>query len=472
MFWRERPPYAILRRMKTALFDDGEFSRNLVRLAVPIATQSLVMNALNAVDVLMIGQLGETAIAAVGLAGQVFFLMSLFLFGVGSGSAIFSAQFWGREDVPNVRRVLGLALLLGIGGSTLFSLVAIFAPSAVLALYSHDPAVIEAGSRYLRVVGLCYVPTAISIVFAMVLRSVRQVKAPMFVSILALSLKTVLAYALIFGHFGAPAMGIMGAAVATVIARLVECGLILALTYHFQLPAAARPAELFDIDRDLVGRFFRTSAPVVLGEVLWSLGITVYSGIYARIGTEAIAATNIASTIESVAMVPLFGIGNAAAILLGNRIGAGRADGALRDARRLLLLAVALGAGMGALILLVRGPLLTLYRISPEAQGYARSVLLILACALWIKAANLMMIVGILRSGGDTRFALAADTGPLWLIGIPMALLGAFVLHLPVYWVVLMVMSDEIVKFVIGTLRVRSGRWIHNVVQSIPQAEG
>lgn len=458
--------------MKTASFDDGEFSRNLLRLAVPIAMQSLVMNALNAVDVLMIGQLGETAIAAVGLAGQVFFLMSLFLFGVGSGSAIFSAQFWGRDDLPNVRRVLGLALLLGIGGSAVFSLVAVLAPAAVLSLYSHDPAVIAAGSRYLRVVGLCYVPTAISIVFAMVLRSVRQVKAPMFVSIVALSLKTALAYALIFGHFGAPTMGIMGAAVATVIARLVECGLILALTYHFQLPAAARPAELLDINRDLVGRFLRTSAPVVLGEVLWSLGITVYSAIYARIGTEAIAATNIASTIESVAMVPLFGIGNAAAILLGNRIGAGRADGARRDARRLLLLAVALGAGMGALILLVRGPLLTLYRISPEAQGYARSVLLILACALWIKAANLMMIVGILRSGGDTRFALAADTGPLWTIGIPMALLGAFVLHLPVYWVVLMVMSDEIVKFVIGTLRVRSGRWIHNVVQNIPQADG
>lgn len=455
-------------RMKIASFDDGEFSRNLLRLAIPIAAQSLVMNALNAVDVLMIGQLGETAIAAVGLAGQVFFLMSLFLFGVGSGSAIFSAQFWGREDVPNVRRVLGLALLLGIGGSALFSLVAIFAPAAVLMLYSHDPAVIEAGSRYLRVVGLCYVPTAISVVFAMVLRSVRQVKAPMFVSMVALSLKTVLAYALIFGHFGAPAMGIMGAAVATVIARLVECGLILALTYHFQLPAAARLAELLDINRELVGHFVRTSAPVVLGEVLWSLGITVYSGIYARIGTEAIAATNIASTIESVAMVPLFGIGNAAAIMLGNRIGAGRNEGAMRDARRLLLLAVALGAGMGALILLVRGPLLTLYRISPEAQGYARNVLLILAGALWIKSANLMMIVGILRSGGDTRFALAADTGPLWLIGIPMALLGAFVLHLPVYWVVLMVMSDEITKFVIGALRVRSGRWIHNVVQSIP----
>lgn len=453
--------------MNTTSFVEGEFSQNLVRLAVPIATQSLVMNALNAVDVLMIGQLGETAVAAVGLAGQIFFLMSLFLFGVGSGSAIFSAQFWGRDDVVNVRRVLGLALMLGIGGSALFSLAAVLAPAALLSLYSHDPAVIEAGSRYLRVVGMCYIPTAISTIFAMVLRSVRQVKTPMFVSLIALSLKTFLAYVLIFGYLGAPKMGIMGAAVATVIARLVECVLILSLTYRLQLPAAARPAELLDINRDLVGRFIRTAAPVVLGEILWSLGITVYSAIYARIGTEAIAATNIASTIESVALVPLFGIGNASAIMLGNRIGAGRSEGALAEAKRFLLLAVAFGAAMGGGILLVRGPLLSLYRISPEAQEYARNVLLVLACALWVKAANLTLIVGILRSGGDTRFALLADTGPLWTIGIPMALLGAFVLHLPVHWVVLMVMSDEATKFVIGIFRVLSGRWIHNVVQAI-----
>ena len=191
----------------------------MLRLAIPIATQQLVMNALNAVDVLMVGQLGETAVAAVGLAGQVFFLMTLFLFGVGSGAAIFSAQFWGRGDLAHVRRMLGLALILAVSGSALFSLVAILAPAWVLSLYTHDPAVIAEGSPYLRVVGLCYVPTAISVTYAIILRSTRQVKVPMAVSVSALTLKTILAYILIFGHFGAPAMGIMGAAVATVVAR-------------------------------------------------------------------------------------------------------------------------------------------------------------------------------------------------------------------------------------------------------------
>ena len=205
--------------MRSSLFSDRVFYSTLLRLAIPIATQQLVMNALNAVDVLMIGQLGDTSVAAVGLANQVFFLMSLFLFGVGSGSAIFSAQFWGRGDVPNVRRMLGLALILGVTGSALFSLAAVIAPEFLLSLYSKDPAVVAAGSRYLRVVGLCYVPTAISAIYGMILRSTRQVKIPMAISVGALSLKTVLAYILIFGYFGVPAMGIMGAAVATCVAR-------------------------------------------------------------------------------------------------------------------------------------------------------------------------------------------------------------------------------------------------------------
>jgi len=157
--------------MRNSIFSDHDFYNTLLRLAIPIATQQLVMNALNAVDVLMVGQLGETAVAAVGLAGQVFFLMTLFLFGVGSGAAIFSAQFWGRGDLANVRRILGLALILAVTGSALFSLVAILAPAWVLSIYTHDPAVIAEGSLYLRVVGLCYVPTAISVTYAIILRS-------------------------------------------------------------------------------------------------------------------------------------------------------------------------------------------------------------------------------------------------------------------------------------------------------------
>lgn len=453
--------------MQSPFFGPRSFYGTLLRLAVPIVLQQLVLNALNAVDVLLVGQLGDTSVAAVGLANQVFFLMSLFLFGVGSGSAIFSAQYWGRGDLRNVRRMLGLALLLGITGSVLFSLAAILAPGRVLSLYSGDPDVVSLGSRYLRVAGLCYLPTAISTMYGMILRSTRQVKIPMAISVTALSLKTALAYLLIFGGFGLPALGIMGAAVATCLARALECAAMLTFTYGMKLPAAASLREMARIDGALVGRFIRIASPVILGEVLWSFGVTTYNAIYAHIGTGAIAAVSISSTIEGIAVVPFIGMGNAAAVMLGNHIGAG-GDDAMDYARRFLFLAIGGAVMMGLALFFGREVILDAYRISQEAQMDALGVLAALSVGLWLKAANMMTIVGILRSGGDTRFALFADTGSMWLIGVPMALLGGLILHLPIYWVVAMVLvADEGVKCTISLRRVRSGRWIHNVLRAM-----
>ena len=243
---------------------------------------------------------------------------------------------------------------------------------------------------------------------------------------------------------------------------------MLVLTYRLKLPAAATVRELLDINRVLVSRFTRTASPVILGEILWSLGITTYTGIYARIGTGPVAAVSIASTIEGVALVPFMGIGNAAAIMLGNRIGAGDFEDAMDYARRFLFLAVGGALVMGLLIFVSRGMLVSLYQISAEAQQDALSVLAVMSVVLWLKAANMMMIVGILRSGGDTRFALFADIGAMWLLGVPIALFAGLVLGLPIYAVVLIVViADEGVKFIMSLWRVRSGLWIHNVVQAI-----
>ncbi len=445
---------------------DRSFHTTLLRIALPIATQQLVMNLLNAIDVLMVGQLGETAVAAVGLSNQIFFLLSLFLFGVGSGSAVFSAQFWGRQDVANLRRVLGIGLRLALIGGAFFTLAAATIPGRLLAFYTHDAAVIAAGTPYLRLVAMCYIPTAVTMIYGIILRSTRQVKVPMAVSVTALTLKSILAYALIFGRFGLPELGIIGAAVATVVARILECAALLTLSYRLHLPVAARLQELRLPGRTFLTTYARTTWPVVAGEIVWSFGITTYNAIYARIGTESIAAVNIASTIEGIAMVPFLGLGNACAILLGNRIGAGITHDAMMYARRFLTIAVSVALLASLLIVGISGVVIDLYRISPEARGHVHNVLLVIACALWIKAANLIIIVGIMRSGGDTRFALFADTGPMWFLGVPMALIGAFVLHLPIHWVVVMVMTDEATKFLIGIWRVRSGRWVNNVIRS------
>lgn len=458
--------------MLNDLLFDRKFYSVMLKVALPIAAQSLVFNALNAVDVLLIGQLGETSVAAVALSNQWTFLMNLFLFGTGSGTAIFTAQFWGKHDVPSLRKAFGIGLLIALVGSALFAAVSLAAPGFVLRLYTSDTAVQALGAPYLRVVAFSYVFTALTTLFSIALRTTRHVKLPVAVAVAALSFKTALAYCLIFGYLGLPQMGIVGAAVATVIARILECGVLLALAYRWRLPPALAPRDMAGLDLAFVKTFAVTTVPVILNEVIWSLGASIYTGIYARIGTDSVAAVNISSTIEGIALVPMFGLGNACAIILGNAIGAGDADTARNYARKFFALAIVIGVAVGGLIFGASRVILGAYNISPEARLDARGVMTVLSFAMWLKASNLLIIIGIMRSGGDTRFGLLMDTGPMYLLGIPLALLGAFVFHLPVPLVVLAALvGDELVKFVLGVWRVRSGRWLRNVMHTLG-AEG
>jgi putative MATE family efflux protein len=453
--------------MLRRLLGDKPFYQKLVSLALPIVIQQGVMASLNAIDVLMIGQLGETSLAAVGLSNQVFFVLWLTLFGIGSGAAVFGAQYWGRRDVTNIRKVLGISLMMGLVTSALFSILAIFFPHVALGIYSKDSAVVAVGSPYLRVVGMCYLVTSVTSTYSLVLRSTENVRLPMIVSVLALSFKTVLAYLLIFGRMGLPEMGVMGAAVSTVIARYLECALLLIGVYRRPSPLAARLRDMLSFDWAFLKRFLRTSMPVVWGEFGWALGGSVYIMIYARISTSSVAAINITNTVEGLSVILLIGLASACSIMIGNMIGAGDEDSVSIYATRFLIMAAVGGVLVGGAIFAASGKIVTLYQVSPETQGYAQRILMVAGVMLWLKACNMTAIVGILRSGGDTQFAFYADTGSVWLVGIPLAYLGAFVLHLPVYGVYLMILlGDELVKFAASMWRVFSGRWINNVVET------
>lgn len=442
---------------------DRVYLNALFTLALPIIVQNGISSSLNMIDVMMLGQMGEVPVAAVGLANQVFFLLSFMLFGISSGSGVFSAQFWGKGDLKGIRRVLGLALGMNCGAALLFSLAALLIPRTVLSIYTPDLAVIATGTGYLRIVGWSYLLTAISFSFSSTLRATGNVRLPMVASVLAIGLKTSLSYVLIFGKLGLPAMGVQGAALATLAARALECVLLVTLTYRLKTPAAARFSELLDVSREFLSGFLKLALPVAINETLWSLGISIYNLAYARIGTESIAAVNIASTIENLAFVLFIGISDATAILIGNKIGAGDGEKASNYARRSLALSTLMAVGVGGLILALRGPLLRMYAISPQALGYASRILLVMGLTLWVRISNMILVVGVLRSGGDTRFGLFVDTGSVWLVGVPMAMLGAFVLHLPVYWVYLMIMAEEVIKYVCLLVRFFSQRWIHDV---------
>ncbi|HEX7592800.1 MAG TPA: MATE family efflux transporter [Anaerolineae bacterium] len=450
-------------------FSDKKFFATLFTLWAPIALQQLIFSALNFVSMIMIGQLGETAVAAVGLANQIFFLLQLLLFGVGGGAAIFVAQFWGKQDVRNIRRVLGISLLLELMGALVFSIVALGFPEQALAVYSTDRAVIALGSEYLRIAGLQYFVAAITTSFAVTLRSTGNVRLPVTISILSLCLGAGLNYALIFGHLGLPALGVSGGAIGSTVARFIECLLLLALTYSTHSVAAATVRELLAFDRTFLNNILKTILPVALNEILWSVGISIYSLIFARIGTDAVAAVSIAASIENLAFVPFIAVTNVAAIMIGHRIGADEEHKAMAYAKRFLQMNLVAGILQGGVVLLSADLLLQFYNVDATTHEFARNVLTVMAFALWIKASNMMLIVGVLRAGGDARVSAMIDVSPLWLVGLPATALGAFIFGLPVYWVYLLTISDEACKFVIALWRVISKRWINNLARQHTQ---
>jgi Na+-driven multidrug efflux pump len=256
-----------------------------------------------------------------------------------------------------------------------------------------------------------------------------------------------------------------GSALGTALARGIECALMLTLTYTRDSVAASSLRAMFSFDRAFLASVLKTVIPVTFNEILWSLGVSTYNLIFGRIGTEAVAAVSIAGTIENLAFVPFVGMANAAAIMIGHRIGADEEHAGFEYAKRFLRITIILGMIVGSVIFLSADWILTIYKIDATTRGFARNVLTIIAFALWIKSSNMMFIVGILRAGGDARVCFLIDVGSIWLVGIPIASAGAFVLGLPVYWVYALTIADELAKFIVSAWRVISKKWITNLAR-------
>ena len=450
--------------MSLSFLRDKAFFRAMLALAVPVAFQQLISAGLNMIDILMVGQLGETSVAALGLANQIFFLLILFLFGVTSGMAIFTAQFWGKGDTEQIRHVLGICLTIAVSVAALFSLAAVFLPEKLMGFYTEDVAVIKLGSDYLRIVGLSYIFTAITVSYISVLRSITQVKLTVIVAVLALTLKTIIAYLFIFGIAGLPALGVRGAALGTCVGWISQTILLLILVYTRKTPLAANPLSFFRFARPFLFKVLKTSMPAAINEILWSFGITTYNAVYARIGTDAIAAININATIEELMFVLFIGLGNACSVMVGNKIGAGGKDVAFEYGRRFTILGVMAAVVAGAIVFSMRETVISLYQISPSAAQDLRALMLVYSLSSWLRVFNFMLFIGALRSGGDTRYAMFTELFSIWVIGVPCALLGGFVFHLPVYGVYAMVLLEEAVKAIIITRRFLSRKWIHDLV--------
>ena len=447
---------------------DKDFYRAMIAIALPITLQNLIASSVNMLDTLMITSLGQESLAAVGLANQVFFFYGVTIFGIATGSSIFIAQFWGREDITNIRRILGLSLSIGSIIGVIFTLAALFIPEQIMQIFSNDREVIRLGVEYLRIVAFTYMMTGFSFSYAVASRSIGQAKMPMVVSIVSFVTNGLFNYLLIFGKFGFPELGIKGAAYGTLIARIVELALILYSIYSGGGPLAANIKEMTDWNKNFVKRYFKTAYPVILNEALWALGTVLYSIAYAKIGTEAAASAQILNTVQNLFMVMTRGLGNACTVMVGNKIGADEEDLAIEYANKYLIISAMLGLGLGIILFLTSDLILGIFRnLTPELYDTSKKLLTVFAIFFFIKAFNGTMIVGVLRGGGDTKFSMLLEMGAVWFVGVPLAFLGALVFKLPVYYVSALVYVEEVVKAIVGIPRIISKKWVTNVVEDM-----
>ncbi|MBU5311318.1 MATE family efflux transporter [Tissierella carlieri] len=446
---------------------DKRFFLAILTLVIPITLQNLISSSLNMVDNLMIGRLGESSIAAVGLVNQYFFIFMLCLTGINAGAGIFMSQFWGKKDISNIRKMLGLDMILSLIVSFLFFIPASLFPREIIKIFTKDTEVINLGVQYIRIISVTFVLTSITQAYSTTLRCIGIARLPMFGSLIGVLTNAFLNWVFIFGHFGFSAMGVAGAAIATSIARLVEMIFIIVCAYKSNSVIPRKLKNIIGFDHEFVKMYFKTSSSVIVNELVWSIGLSVYSIIYAKIGIREVASMQIASTINNLFMVFSIGLANAAAIMIGNKIGAGEEKIAINYAIKLGIFAPIVGLITGISLWIASPAVVGLFKINKDTLDITITVLKIMAFFAPLRFFNVLMIVGIFRGGGDTTYSMLVQLGTIWCFAIPAGFIAATYFKLPLEKVFFIISLEEVVKIFFEAKRLRSKKWIRNVVEEL-----
>lgn len=443
------------------------FYKNLFRIGFPIMIQYFITSSLNLMDSFMIGRLGEEAVAGLGIANQYFFLFNIIVMGIYSGCNVLISQFWGKKDKTNIRKVLGISLVLGVTVSIIFTFFATFFGEGVIRIFNKNNEVIYLGKSYLQLVALSYVFMAIAYAFGIGSRGVQQAFLPMLCSGIALILNVFFNYIFIFGKFGMPAMGVRGAALATLIARVFEMCLIIFLIYGRKHVLKASFSEMLDFDSKFFKDLMTVTVPVVMNELCWGFGMVIYSVIYGNMGTKAIAAVQICMTVQNMFFIILFAISNAACVMVGNEVGRDDFEKAKLYAKQLFKICLWVSLVISLALAASSKLILSFYNISYEVYYSALYMLWITALVLPIRFVNILLIVGILRGGGDTSYVLKIELATMWLVGVPICLIGAFLLNIEVHYVYFLVTIEEVVKCIFAVKRYKSRKWMRNLIENM-----
>ena len=448
--------------MKETILTIRQDYKKIVWLAFPIAMQNLITTSLNLIDTLMIGRLGEEKIAAVGIANQYFFILILLLFGVNSGISIFISQFWGSRETGKIKKTLGLGIFSGLAIAILFAFGGIFFTDHIFMIFTKDVGVIKEGAVYMKIVSFSLVMMAVTLSYSIASRSIGMPKLPLTISAVSLAMNTLLNLFLIFGIGPFPALGVKGAAIATLISRAFEMILMVIMINNKGIVISATIKELLDFDFKYVKTVYNRIWPVIANEGIWAIGMSLYAVAYGRMGTEEFAAVRISETVSNIFFIAAVGIGNAGAVITGNLIGE-KSSEVRTYANRMMKLAALSGLFLGTIMFASAKFVSMQFIVSEEVRQMAKYILWINGVLLPIKFLNNIYVIGLFRGGGDTKYSLLLELGSIYLIGVPLAFAGALYWKFPLYIVVLLVNLEEIGKTVFGYLRIRTDKWINDL---------
>lgn len=445
--------------------DRSYFYKMAFALVLPMAVQNLINVGISSIDVLMLGKVSETVLSAASLAGQVQFIMTLIFFGLTSGAAVLTAQYWGKGDTGSIEKIMGICMRFSLMVSVFFTAVVMLFPAQVMHIFTNEASVVSEGVKYLKVIALSYVFMSITMIYLNIMRSVERVVVSTVVYMASLIVNLVAASVFIFGLLGLPKMGIIGAAVATLSARGVE--LIIVIVYHlkFNKLIKFKPSDLLVHDKLLFKDFWTYSIPVTINELMWGAGVAMNAVVIGHLGSSVVSANSVAQISRQLATVIAFGLANAAAITVGKAIGENNYEGAKIYARRFINLSILAGVAGGLIILIARPLLMSTLNLTPLTRGYLSFMMLVMSYFVVAQAYNTTIVVGIFRGGGDTKFGLFLDVTTMWGGSILFGALSAFVFKWSIPIVYIILMSDEIIKIPLIFWRYKCLKWLRNVTR-------
>ena len=442
---------------------EHEFFRSVCNIAIPVTLQSMLQSSFTIIDQIMIGQLGSTNIAAIGLAGKFSSIFNVLVAAIGAVAGIMIAQYMGKKDEKEVNRSLSMNLVVAIGLALIFTVICAIAAGPVMGCYTKDIETKLIAADYLRLIGLTFLPVAGATLLATMLRCMEKASLPLYASILAALLNTGLNYILIFGKFGAPAMGVNGAAIATVISQVANFAVIFAGFVAQHKNQGKRFSFSLQMEKSRTTQYLAMLLPLLITEFLWSIGENVYAMIYGRIGTEDCAAMTLTNPIQGLLIGALSGLSQAAGILIGKSLGKKDYDKAYGDSKKLMLYGLGGSAILSALLILLSRYYVQIYQVENVVKEIAVQLLIVFAIVSPVKVQNMILGGGIIRSGGKTKYLMWIDILGTWGFGVPLGLLSAFVFKLPITWVYFILSMEECIRLIISIVVFKRKKWMQSL---------